>query len=80
MRATGQCAHPLPLVAAGLDAKEHLGLCATRANASVYSLNDVLIYDDIVQLYRAAGSRIASVIKGGRLVDRPALVTSGKPY
>ena len=54
MRATGHCAHPLPLVAAGLEAKEHVGLCATRANASTYSLNDVLIYDDIVQLFRAA--------------------------
>ena len=54
MRATGHCAHPLPLVAAGIDSKEHIGLCATRASSSAYSLNDLLIYDDIVQLFRAA--------------------------
>ena len=27
-------AHPLPLVAAGIDSKEHIGLCATRASSS----------------------------------------------
>ncbi len=46
MRVTGHCAHPLPLVAAGMDAKEHAGLCEPRG--------DGLIYDDLVQLYRAA--------------------------
>ena len=51
MRATGHCAHPLALVAAGMDAQEHLGFCPPRGGG--------LIYDDIVQLFRAA--RIAVV-------------------
>ncbi|HEU5218484.1 MAG TPA: amidohydrolase family protein, partial [Gemmatimonadales bacterium] len=46
MRATGHCAHPLPLVAAGMDAKEHGGFCAPRG--------DHYIYDDFVQLFHAA--------------------------
>jgi len=32
----------LPLVAAGMDAKEHIGLCEARGNT--------LMYDDLVQL------------------------------
>jgi len=51
MRVTGHCAHLLPLVAAGMDAKEHAGFCEPRG--------DGVIYDDLVQLYRAA--RIAVV-------------------
>jgi len=51
MRVTGHCAHQLPLVAAGMDAKEHAGFCEPRG--------DGVIYDDLVQLYRAA--RIAVV-------------------
>jgi Tol biopolymer transport system component/imidazolonepropionase-like amidohydrolase len=54
MRATGHCAAQLPLIAAGMDAKEHIGMCATRGAASIYALNDMLIYDDQIQLYRAA--------------------------
>ncbi|MGE5836694.1 MAG: amidohydrolase family protein [Acidobacteriota bacterium] len=46
MRVTGHCAHLLPLVAAGMDAKEHAGFCDPRS--------DGVIYDDLVQLYRAA--------------------------
>jgi imidazolonepropionase-like amidohydrolase len=46
MRVTGHCSHLLPLVAAGMDAKEHIGLCESRGNAHVY--------DDLVQLFRAA--------------------------
>jgi Tol biopolymer transport system component/imidazolonepropionase-like amidohydrolase len=46
MRATGHCSHPLPLVAAGMNAKEHIGLCEERGNSH--------IYDDIVQLFKAA--------------------------
>ena len=45
MRVTGHCVYPLPLVAAGIDSKEHLGFC-TRGEDR--------IYDDFVQLYRAA--------------------------
>ena len=51
LRATGHCAHPLPLVAAGMDAQEHVGACTGRG--------DPVAYDDILQLYRAA--RIAVV-------------------
>lgn len=47
LRATGHCAHPLPLVAAGMDAQEHVGACTGRG--------DPVAYEDIVQLYRAAG-------------------------
>ena len=36
MRATGHCAHPLPLVAAGMDAKEHVGFCAARGDGNMY--------------------------------------------
>ncbi|MGH7693669.1 MAG: amidohydrolase family protein, partial [Gemmatimonadaceae bacterium] len=54
MRITGHCAHELPLIAAGTDAKEHAGFCATRS--------DGVIYDDIVQLYRAAGIGVVPTI------------------
>jgi Tol biopolymer transport system component len=54
MRATGHCAAPLPLIAAGMDAKEHSGLCSRRGGPGPYAFNDVLLYDDEVQLYRAA--------------------------
>jgi len=46
MRATGHCSHLLPLVAAGMDAKEHIGLCESRGNT--------YMYDDLIQLFRAA--------------------------
>lgn len=51
MRVTGHCAHPLPLVAAGIDAKEHLGFCTSRGGGY---LSDMIMYDDMIQLYRAA--------------------------
>lgn len=53
MRATGHCAHLLPLVAAGMDAKEHAGFC---------DRTDGIIYDDFVQLYRAAGIAVVPTI------------------
>ena len=46
MRATGHCSHLLPLVAAGMDAKEHIGMCEERGN--------IFMYDDLIQLFRAA--------------------------
>jgi imidazolonepropionase-like amidohydrolase len=46
MRATGHCSHLLPLVAAGMDAKEHIGMCESRGNT--------FMYDDLIQLFRAA--------------------------
>jgi Tol biopolymer transport system component len=61
MRATGHCAHPLPLVAAGMDAKEHAGLCERT---------DGLLYDDLVQLYRAAGIAVVPTISYSSLAVR----------
>ncbi|HET6361285.1 MAG TPA: amidohydrolase family protein [Gemmatimonadota bacterium] len=54
LRATGHCAHPLPLVAAGMDAQEHVGACTGRG--------DPLAYDDILQLYRAAGIAVIPTV------------------
>jgi Tol biopolymer transport system component len=54
MRATGHCSHLLPLVAAGMDAKEHAGFCEPRG--------DGIIYDDLVQLFRAAGIGVVPTI------------------
>lgn len=54
LRATGHCAHPLPLVAAGIDAQEHVGFCPPRGGG--------LMYDDIVQLYRAGGIAVVPTI------------------
>lgn len=62
MRATGHCAAPLPLIAAGMDAKEHIGMCSTRGAASPYAMNDMLIYDDEVQLFKAAGVAVVPTI------------------
>ena len=70
MRATGHCAQQLPLVAAGMDTKEHMGLCESRGN--------IYIYDDLVQLYRAAGIGVVPTITyldfAVRLNKRPALL------
>ena len=54
MRATGHCAYPLPLVAAGMDAKEHAGFCNFRG--------DVPVYDDVVRLFRAADIAVVPTI------------------
>jgi imidazolonepropionase-like amidohydrolase len=70
MRATGHCAHLLPLVAAGMDAKEHIGLCESRG--------DTYMYDDLIQLFRAADIGVAPTIAyldfAVRLNQRPALL------
>jgi len=70
MRTTGHCAHPLPLVAAGMDAKEHLGFCGSRG--------DTYIYDDLIQLFRAAAVGVVPTIVyldfAARLNERPALL------
>ena len=69
MRATGHCAHPLPLVAAGIDAQEHVGFCPPRGGG--------LIYDDIVQLFRASDIAVVPTITytafAARLDDREVL-------
>ena len=73
LRATGHCAHQLPLVAAGMDAQEHAGFCGRRGDGP--------LYDDLVQLYRAAGiavvptitySAFAAWLTGPELLDRDA--------
>lgn len=70
MRATGHCSHLLPLVAAGMDAKEHIGLCAPRGNT--------YMYDDLIQLFRAADIGVVPTIAyldfAVRLNERPALI------
>ena len=70
MRATGHCSHLLPLVAAGMDAKEHIGICETRGNT--------YMYDDLIQLFRAAGIGVVPTIEyldfAVRLNGRPALL------
>ena len=62
MRVTGHCAHLLPLVAAGIDAKEHAGFCDQRSDGP--------IYDDLVQLYRAAGIGVVPTISYASLAPR----------
>lgn len=62
MRVTGHCAHPLPLVAAGMDAKEHAGFCDPRGDGP--------IYDDLVQLYRAGGIGVVPTISLATLAVR----------
>lgn len=70
MRATGHCAHLLPLVAAGMDAKEHTGLCESRG--------DIYLYDDLIQLFRTADIGVVPTIAyldfAVRLNERPALL------
>jgi imidazolonepropionase-like amidohydrolase len=70
MRATGHCSHLLPLVAAGMDAKEHIGGCEPRGNK--------YMYDDLIQLFRVAGIGVVPTISyldfAVRLNERPALL------
>ena len=70
MRATGHCSHLLPLIAAGMDAKEHIGLCESRGNTHMY--------DDLIQLFRAADIGVVPTISyfdlAVRLNERPALL------
>lgn len=54
LRATGHCSHELPLVLAGMDAKEHSGMCAERVNGD--------LYQDVLELYRAAGIAVIPTI------------------
>jgi imidazolonepropionase-like amidohydrolase/Tol biopolymer transport system component len=70
MRVTGHCSHLLPLIAAGMDAKEHIGLCETRGNTYVY--------DDLIQLFRAANIGVVPTISyldfAVRLNEQPELL------
>jgi Tol biopolymer transport system component len=62
MRVTGHCSHLLPLVAAGMDAKEHAGFCEARSDGP--------IYDDMVQLYRTASIGVVPTISYSTLALR----------
>src|SRR5262249_30171402 len=70
MRATGHCSHLLPLIASGMDAKEHIGACEPRGNT--------YMYDDLIQLFKAAGVAVVPTIThfdfAVRLNERPALL------
>ena len=70
MRATGHCSHLLPLIAAGMDAKEHIGVCTERGNAHMY--------DDMIQLFKAAGIGVVPTISyidyAVRLSEKPELL------
>lgn len=71
MRATGHCAYQLPLVAAGMDAQEHAGFCDPRGAG--------YLYDDVVQLFRAADIAMVPTIVYLALaqrVTRPDLLDS----
>ena len=62
LRATGHCAHQLPLAAAGMNAQEHIGFCTGRGST--------FAYDDIVQLYRATGVSVVPTILYTSMVVR----------
>ena len=70
LRATGHCSHLLPLVAAGMDAKEHIGICEPRGNTYTY--------DDLIQLFRVADIGVVPTITyldfAVRLNERPAFL------
>jgi imidazolonepropionase-like amidohydrolase/Tol biopolymer transport system component len=70
MRATGHCSHLLPLIAAGMDAKEHIGICEARG--------DKYMYDDLIQLFRAAQIGVVPTVSyldfAVRVNTRPAML------
>ena len=74
MRATGHCSHLLPLIAAGMDAKEHIGICEERGNTHMY--------DDMIQLFKVAGIGVVPTISyldlATRLSERPAYLDDDK--
>jgi Tol biopolymer transport system component/imidazolonepropionase-like amidohydrolase len=74
LRATGHCSHLLPLIAAGMDAKEHIGSCEARG--------DTHMFEDMIQLFRAAGIGVVPTITyfslAVNLNERPALLDDDK--
>lgn len=62
LRATGHCAHPLPLIAVGMGAQEHVGSCTGRGNP--------FAYDDILQLFRATNVSVIPTILYGEMAVR----------
>ena len=53
---SGHISTPLPLVAAGIDGMEHLSISGGRTNK--------ILYDDMVQLFRAADMWVAPTVVG----------------
>jgi imidazolonepropionase-like amidohydrolase/Tol biopolymer transport system component len=82
MRATGHCAMQLPLIVAGMDAKEHIGFCSTRGSVTPYSYNDMALYDDQVQLLHAANVSVVPTISylalAVRMSDNPKLLEADR--
>ncbi len=76
MRTTGHCVQPLPLVAAGIDAKEHIGVCPSRGEIGYYG--DLIQYDDVNQLIRAADIAVIPTIAyfafAARLNENPRML------
>ncbi|MGI8784842.1 MAG: amidohydrolase family protein [Acidobacteriota bacterium] len=70
MPVSGHIALPLPLMAAGIDGMEHLGPSGTRTNE--------ILYDDIIQLFKAAQLWIVPTIVAYssevRLIDEPSII------
>lgn len=60
LRVTGHCVRQMPLVAAGIDTKEHVGVCPTRGFIGSYS--DMIQYGDVNKLLRAAGIGVVPTI------------------
>ncbi len=67
---SGHIAYPLPLIAAGIDGKEHMGQAGDRS--------DDTIYDDILQLSSRANLWVVPTIIGFsatvRVMDEPGLL------
>ena len=80
LRVTGHVAHPLPFVAAGVDAKEHVG------RAGGYHRLDSFVYDDVVQLFRQAHIDVIPTItvfaSAARLYDDSTILKApeAQPY
>jgi imidazolonepropionase-like amidohydrolase len=67
MRVTSHCAHALPLVAAGIDSKEHLaGNCDVRTAG--------LLYEDMSLLFRQARITVTPAVEVRRNVFFPQMV------
>lgn len=67
MRVTSHCAHALPLVAAGIDSKEHVGGNCDERTAGVY-------YEDMLLLFRQARIEVIPTVEVRRLVYFPEMV------
>jgi hypothetical protein len=53
MRVSGHCTHPLPVVAAGIDGREHIGQCFRDTG---------VLYDDMIQLTLLTGVAVVPTL------------------